>query len=199
LKTNRVVWQRQFNEGCRSGSMVTAGGVVFMGRTDGRIIGLDASNGERLWEFRTDAPINSGITTFLHEGKQYIAAYAGGGLFGALKGDGVWLFSLDGTLNQLPPPTAAGPAGPALTAPEGRVADIDAGRTLYKQSCVYCHGDTGTGGHGGGAELTSALAVQDIITMLSTGRNAMPNFRPVMTVEQMHDIATYVTEELVKE
>lgn len=199
LKTNKIVWQRQFNEGCRSGSLATAGGLVFMGRTDGRLIALDASNGERLWEFRTDAPINSGISTFMRDGKQYIAAYAGGGLFGAAKGDGVWLFSLDGTLTQLPPPTAAGPAGPALTIPEGRVANIDEGRTLYKQSCIYCHGDTGTGGHGGGAELTSALAVQDIITMLSTGRNAMPNFRPVMTVEQMHDIATYLTEELLQQ
>ncbi len=199
LKTNRIVWQRQFNDGCRSGSLATAGGLVFMGRTDGRLIALDASNGERLWEFRTDAPINSGVSTFEYEGKQYVAAYAGGGLFGAAKGDGVWLFSLDGTLNQLPPPTAAGPAGPALTAPEGRVADIANGRTLYQQSCIYCHGDTGTGGHGGGAELTAALSVQDIITMLSTGRNAMPNFRPVMQVEQMHDIATYLAEELLQE
>lgn len=199
LKTNKIVWQRQFNEGCRSGSLATAGGLVFMGRTDGRLIALDASNGERLWEFRTDAPINSGISTFMRDGTQYIAAYAGGGLFGAAKGDGVWLFALDGTLTQLPPPTAAGPAGPALTIPEGRVANIDDGRTLYKQSCIYCHGDTGTGGHGGGAELTSVLATQDIITMLSTGRNAMPNFRPVMTIEQMHDIATYLTEDLLKQ
>jgi alcohol dehydrogenase (cytochrome c) len=199
LKTNKIVWQRQFNDGCRSGSMVTAGGLVFMGRTDGRLIALDASNGERLWEFRTDAPINSGVSTFMRDGKQYIVAYAGGGLFGAAKGDGVWMFALDGTLNQLPPPTAAGPAGPALTVPEGRVADVANGRTLYQQSCIYCHGDTGTGGHGGGAELTAALGMQDIITMLSTGRNAMPNFRPVMTVEQMHDIATYLTEDLLKE
>ena len=43
------------------------------------------------------------------------------------------------------------------------------------------------------------LAAQDIITMLSTGRNAMPNFRPVMTIEQMHDIATYLTEDLLKQ
>ncbi|MEY4641543.1 MAG: hypothetical protein RLZZ227_1537 [Pseudomonadota bacterium] len=197
LKTNKIVWQRQFNDGCRSGSLATAGGLLFMGRNDGRLIALDTRNGERLWEFRTDAPLNSGVSTFMKDGKQYVVAYAGGGLFGALKGDGVWLFSLDGTLNELPPPSAAGPAGPALTVPENRVADIDNGRNIYKQSCIYCHGDTGTGGHGGGAELTSALTIEQIITVLSTGRNAMPNFRPVMTIEQMHDTATYLKEELL--
>lgn len=48
LKTNKIVWQRQFNDGCRSGSLATAGGVLFMGRTDGRLIALDMRNGERL-------------------------------------------------------------------------------------------------------------------------------------------------------
>jgi quinohemoprotein ethanol dehydrogenase len=197
LKTNRIVWQRQFNDGCRSGSLVTAGGLLFMGRTDGRLIALDVTNGERLWEFRTDAPINSGVTTFMHEGTQYIAAYAGGGLFAAAKGDGVWLFALNGTLNPLPAPVT-GAAGPARVIPEGRVANIDEGRTLYKQSCIYCHGDTGTGGHGGGAELTAALVQQDIVSVLSTGKNVMPNFSAVMSVEQMHDIAAYLTDELLK-
>jgi hypothetical protein len=41
------------------------------------------------------------------------------------------------------------------------------------------------------------LTVEQIISVLSTGRNAMPNFRPVMTVEQMHDTATFLTEELL--
>ena len=72
------------------------------------------------------------------------------------------------------------------------------GKLIYSQSCVYCHGERGTGGEGGGAELTSALTVEQIIGTLSTGKNSMPNFRTVMTVEQMHDIATYLTDELLK-
>jgi len=198
LKTNRIVWQRQFNEGCRSGALATAGGLVFMGRTDGRLIALDTRTGERVWEFRTDAPINSAVSTFMQDGVQYIATYAGGGLFGAQKGDGVWLFALNGNLNPLPPPVPAGGAGGAVTVPE-RSADLANGRTIYQQSCIYCHGDTGEGGHGGGAELTQALGVQGIMTMLSTGRNAMPNFRPVMSVEQMHDVASWLIEDLLAE
>jgi mono/diheme cytochrome c family protein len=62
---------------------------------------------------------------------------------------------------------------------------------------VYCHGETGEGGHGGGAELTSALDVLAVMTTLSTGKNAMPNFRTVFTPEQMHDVANYLTTDLL--
>jgi mono/diheme cytochrome c family protein len=209
LKTNRIVWQKQFNDGCRSGSLATAGGVLFMGRNDGRLIALDTRNGERLWEFRTDAPINSAVSTFLYKGQQYVAAYAGGGLFGAQKGDGVWVFALNGAIGQLPPPGAAPNPNPTMpgnagattqgvaTPPVGRVADKANGKTMYNAICVYCHGDTGTGGHGGGAELTSALTTETIMAMLSTGKNTMPNFSATMSPEQMHDIATFVKEDLV--
>ncbi len=85
-----------------------------------------------------------------------------------------------------------------VTPPAGRVADKANGKTMYNAICVYCHGDTGTGGHGGGAELTSALTVESIMAMLSTGKNTMPNFRGAMTAEQMHDVASYVKEDLIK-
>ena len=208
LKTNRIVWQKQFNDGCRSGSLATAGGVLFMGRNDGRLIALDTRNGERLWEFRTDAPINSAVSTFLFKGEQYVAAYAGGGLFGAQKGDGVWVFSLNGTIGQLPPPGAAANPNPTMpgnaaatagvkTVPAGHVADKANGKTMYNAICVYCHGDSGTGGHGGGAELTDALTIDTIMAMLSTGKNTMPNFSATMSAEQMHDVAAYLKEDLI--
>ncbi|MGA0935942.1 MAG: PQQ-binding-like beta-propeller repeat protein [Pseudohongiellaceae bacterium] len=204
LKTNRLVWQRQFNSGCRSGSLATGGGLVFLGRRDDdRLVAMDAANGDRLWEFRMDAPANSAVSTFLHKGEQYIVTYAGGGLFGGKKGDGVWLFSLSGDLVEVPETPQAdrfGRGAPNLSGieiPEGRVADTDNGRRIYNQSCVYCHGETGEGGHGGGAELTSALTVNDIMTILGTGRNNMPSFRFVFQPEQAHDVATFLAEELL--
>jgi hypothetical protein len=37
-------------------------------------------------------------------GKQYVVAYSAGNLFaGSAKGDSVWLFALDGTLDPAPP------------------------------------------------------------------------------------------------
>ena len=51
MKTNRLVWQQAWKDSCYSGSMTTAGGLVFVGRSDGRLTALDSSSGKRLWEF----------------------------------------------------------------------------------------------------------------------------------------------------
>jgi hypothetical protein len=41
---------------------------------------------------------------FAHEGKQYVVAYSAGNLFAATaRGDSVWLFALDGTLDPAEP------------------------------------------------------------------------------------------------
>jgi mono/diheme cytochrome c family protein len=130
------------------------------------------------------------------KGTQYMVTYAGGGLFGALKGDGVWLFSLDGTLNELPPDNGGSASQVAITVPD-RQADLAAGESMYKAACVYCHGDSGAGGEGGGAQLTGQLAIADIMNVLGNGRNVMPNFSPVMSNEQMHDVASYLAEVLL--
>jgi outer membrane protein assembly factor BamB len=104
MRTNKIVWQQHWAEPCYSGSIATAGGLIFVGRSDGRLTALDSSNGEKLWEFQTGAGMNSTVSVFAHEGKQYIAAYAGGNLFaGSAKGDNVWLFSLDGGIEQVAP------------------------------------------------------------------------------------------------
>ncbi len=62
LQTNHIVWQKRFDDGCRSGSLVTAGGLVFPGRNDGRVTALDGADGTRLWQFQTEALMNSGVS-----------------------------------------------------------------------------------------------------------------------------------------
>jgi mono/diheme cytochrome c family protein len=191
LKTNRLVWQKRFNDGCRSGSLVTGAGLVFLGRNDGRVIALDAADGTRLWQFQTEAPVNSGISTFMHKGRQLLVAYAGGGFLSAKKGDGVWLFGLDGTLGEIAPARTAPQAAAPAPLP-ARVANIANGATIYKAACVYCHGEQGQGGEGGGKAISSKLGVEGISTVLRSGRDKMPAFGGSMTPEQLHDVAAYV-------
>jgi quinohemoprotein ethanol dehydrogenase len=99
MKTNRLVWQQRWKDSCYSGSVTTAGGLVFTGRNDGRLTALNSATGKRLWEFQTGAGMNSPVSVFEHEGDEYVVAYSAGSLFaGTTRGDSVWLFSPKGTL-----------------------------------------------------------------------------------------------------
>jgi quinohemoprotein ethanol dehydrogenase len=104
VRTNKIVWQQHWANMCYSGATTTAGGLVFVGRNDGRLTALDTSNGNRLWEFQTGAGMNAPVSVFEHGGTQYVVAYSAGNLFaGSAKGDSVWLFALDGTLDSVAP------------------------------------------------------------------------------------------------
>ena len=102
MKTNRLVWQQRWKDNCYSGSVTTAGGLVFVGRNDGRLMAMNSATGARLWEFQTGAGMNAPTSVFEYEGEQYVVAYSAGSLFAnSPRGDSVWLFSLSGTLNEV--------------------------------------------------------------------------------------------------
>ena len=120
MKTNRLVWQQRWKDSCYSGSVTTAGGLVFVGRSDGRLTALNAATGKRLWEFQTGAGLNAPTSVFEYEGEQYVVAYSAGSLFaGSPRGDSIWLFSLTGTLKEVAPASAmVPPTSPAPAAAE---------------------------------------------------------------------------------
>jgi alcohol dehydrogenase (cytochrome c) len=201
VTTNRIVWRQRWREACYSGSVVTAGGLLFVGRSDGRLTALDARNGSKLWEFMTDAGVNTTVTTFERNGEQRVVVHAGGGVFAnGRRGDGVWMFSLNGTMDPVAPAAPAGPAGVAAiaaAAPDtGRAADLARGQTLYAEACLPCHGASGTGGEGGGAPLVEGQSVQQILTISQNGQNRMPAFAEVYDPNELFDIASYVAEVL---
>ncbi len=102
MHTNRLVWQQSWPEACYSGTTVTAGGLVFVGRSDGRLTAHHSGNGTLLWEFQTGAGMNAPVSVFEHEGHEYVVAYSAGNVFaGSAKGDSIWLFSLDGEIDQV--------------------------------------------------------------------------------------------------
>jgi alcohol dehydrogenase (cytochrome c) len=106
MRTNKIVWRQQWAENCYSGSTVTASGLLFVGRNDGRLTALDSGNGNLLWEFQTGAGMNAPVSVFEYDGEQYVVAYSAGNLFaGSARGDSVWLFSTSGTLDEVPAAT----------------------------------------------------------------------------------------------
>jgi quinohemoprotein ethanol dehydrogenase len=200
LKTNRLVWRQQWKEGCFNGSTVTAGGLLFVGRSSGLFTALDKTNGDKLWEFQTDAGINSTATHFMYKGRQHVAVLSAGSMFAAnKKGDSVWMFSLDGKIEsfpfQGPQPLFAPP--PAADAPLAQgPADLVNGKRVFRSYCVACHGDTGLGSHGGAPLQNAARNASFIVATATAGRNEMPSFKGVLKPEELRDVAGYISTEL---
>jgi alcohol dehydrogenase (cytochrome c) len=191
MHTNRLVWQQHWPDRCFSGSATTAGGLVFVGRNDGRLTALDSSTGARLWEFQTGAGVNAPPSVFEHRGREYIVVLAAGNAsVGSARGDSVWLFSLDGELGPASPAAMPG-APPATSATSATPPNLDNGRDLFVTTCATCHGPSGEGGHGGPAFETKldAAAIDAVVT---TGRNAMPAFGALLSAEEIRDVSAHV-------
>lgn len=174
---------------------------MFIGRNDGRLTALDSSTGDLLWEFQTETGIHQSVTVFEYNGTQYVAAFAGGTIYAPNSpGDSLWVFSLDGTMDEFVVGETGGdrlsPAALVAGLPD-RPADLTAGRTLYTQICAPCHGDTGEGGEGGGAPLTGGLGLGDMLSVMVYGRNNMPAFENALDNSQLKDLGAYITESLM--
>jgi alcohol dehydrogenase (cytochrome c) len=115
IDTGERVWTHTYAKSSNWGGMLaTAGGLVFSGGTTDRMVhAFDAATGKLLWEHPTNSAIIAPPTTFMLDGKQYLAVYSGyggdaRGMQGGLnrvfpgefpevpEGGGVWLFAVDG-------------------------------------------------------------------------------------------------------
>jgi quinohemoprotein ethanol dehydrogenase len=199
VTTGKMVWTQHFADACYSGSVVTAGNLVFVGRNGGELQAYSAKTGALLWHFQTGAGANNVATVFRHNGKEYLAFFAGGNALGATPhGDNLWLFGLDGTLGPAPPPGAgtgvqhAGEGTPVPLAP----ANATSGATVFTANCALCHGASGTGGNGG-PDLTSLAAAKDmtkIVQQVTNGGSGMPAFQATLTPQQIVDVSAYVVQ-----
>jgi len=119
-----------------AGITPTAGGVTFAGDLGGTLFVFDSKTGAVVNKVQTGGALAGGLVTYEMGGRQYVA-FADGNVsrnaFGALGLPSVVIMALNpGTL-----PTTA----PVTTTPGS--ADVAAGRRLYSQVCVACHGPEG--------------------------------------------------------
>ena len=116
----RAAWKRQELFPVWSGSVATAGDVVFYGTMDRWFRALHARTGDVLWEFRTASGIiGQPITYRGPDGKQYVAILDGvGGWAGAI---------VSGELSPQDPSAALGFVGAMTDLPD----HTDRGGTLY--------------------------------------------------------------------
>jgi len=214
VTNHRVAWRRLLDARC-AGTINTAGGLIFAGRFNGELTALNSDTGQRLWSFQTDGGFTTTATTFEHKGVQYLAGIAGGGVTGGRLNDGLWLFSLNGTIESLPPGSGDPPAadGPRdADSPPGdpraflagfnleRPANLARGGDIYATVCQICHGPKGEGGQLG-KPLRSDL---DIATIMTTARSgvagtSMPPFGNRYTLEELHDVASYIVGRILSQ
>ena len=209
MTTNKLVWRFRWPEQCYSGSTATAGGLVFVGRNDGRLTALDSKTGKQLWEFQTGAGMHAAVSTVERNGRQYVLAYsAGNALIGSARGDSVWMFGLDGTL---PPAEAGSPlrrtpdqlrdaAAPASRGrrrtrlPTSRAASGSSRRPARSATAM-----TASAARAAASRSTTSRAPPSRWRPSNAGRNNMPAFQGTLSVEQIRDVAAYVFQRLSRE
>jgi len=108
LETRKTVWTTRHRAPITTGTLTTAGGVVFAGALDRYLRAYDAANGKVLWETRLNDASSAVPISYAVNGKQYIAIVAGRGGFHYAsyaplvpelaappdRGSSVWVFEL---------------------------------------------------------------------------------------------------------
>jgi quinohemoprotein ethanol dehydrogenase len=95
--TGELVWQQTFDGWGQAGSVVTAGGVVFVGtgsNTAGFLFAFEAKTGAPLWKFNTGAGVFSSPSVYMVNGDEFVTVASGGGERGRRGGDLVLSFAL---------------------------------------------------------------------------------------------------------
>jgi alcohol dehydrogenase (cytochrome c) len=95
--TGELKWRQIFEGFGQAGSVVTAGGVVFVGAGSniaGYFYAYDAKTGTPLWKFNTGSGVFSSPSVYVVNGEQFVAVASGGGERGRRGGDLILSFGL---------------------------------------------------------------------------------------------------------
>lgn len=73
------------------------------------------------------------------------------------------------------------------------VMDQPPGKVVFTKNCRLCHGNDGTLGLSGAANLSiTVLNLEEIKTVVTNGRKGMPSWKDKLTPEQIQQVAEYV-------
>lgn len=102
--TGKMRWEVPLEAANWSSMLVTAGGLLFTGRSSGEFVAIDADTGKQVWQFQTSSGINANPVTWTRDGRQYVTVLSGiGGITRRFTnnsakdvpaGGSVWTFAL---------------------------------------------------------------------------------------------------------
>lgn len=198
-ETGAVRWQYHAEKPVVAGITPTAGGVTFAGDLAGNFLVFDSATGAIVHRARAGGAMAGGVVTYELGGRQYVAFAAGNisrNAFGDLGMPSVVIMTLDP--RQAPQVSATGAGAGAQVPVRGSGPDLAAGRRLYDQVCVACHGPDGNmlGEH----KLQGLSQRRDLastIAYIKDPRPPMPKMYPDLLSEQsVADVAAFILQEL---
>jgi quinohemoprotein ethanol dehydrogenase len=199
-------WQVEHPVVDGGGVLATAGGLVFQGRADGRLLAYRATDGQTLWEFDAGTGIMAPPVTYLVDDVQYVTVMVGwGGALGLINPPGIGpvrhgharilTFALDGTATLAVPGFGhTEPPVPAL-ASAASPETISEGRVVYDTFCYACHGVAAVGGSLPDLRYSTAdVHRQFDVIVLGGARQAlgMPAFGDLLTSDEVKAVQAYV-------
>ncbi|WP_428356525.1 PQQ-dependent dehydrogenase, methanol/ethanol family [Methyloprofundus sp.] len=92
--TGEIKWSNKETFSVWSGSVATAGDIVFYGTLEGYLKAVDANTGKELYKFKTPSGIIGNVNTWSYKGKQYVGVLSG---IGGWAGIGIAAGIDDGT------------------------------------------------------------------------------------------------------
>jgi mono/diheme cytochrome c family protein len=77
--------------------------------------------------------------------------------------------------------------------PAKAISEEANGVEIYKAHCNSCHGEDGTKGLGGAADLShSTISKEEAVTVINHGKNNMAGFETVLSGKQIDAVADYI-------
>jgi quinohemoprotein ethanol dehydrogenase len=178
-----------------SGTMTTAGNLVFASTGATKFTAFRADNGQQLWSVDAGSSISAGAITYEIGGVQYVAVVAGGPRSAA--GNRVLVYKLGGDLALPPVPP---PQRPTVYAPAnfGDDAMQTHGKDLYTQNCSGCH----ESGRGMGnfpdlrysPMLSSDAAFKAVVIDGALTENGMLSFAKALSPQDAEAIRSHLTK-----
>ena len=139
--TGQYKWRHKLNRAFNGGVLATAGGLLFQGEGDGRLVARDTHDGKQLWEFNALGSFSSAIVSYQIDNIQYLATMVSGNRALDLGGS-LLVFRLDGTATM---PVRMKASLPIPKQPEVTVSTDNYlnGERIYSAQCANCHGGIG--------------------------------------------------------
>jgi PQQ-dependent dehydrogenase (methanol/ethanol family) len=207
----KEVWRKKIGRPYEGGTLATAGGLVFQGRTEGEFAAYRADTGEKVWSFTLDSGILGAPSTVEIDGQQLVLVAAGSGstssiLFapdfeGHTIGPARLLaFSLQGSAKLPPPRDKVQPFGkPPAPEPDATLAAL--GSKVYDRSgCDLCHGANAQGGVGSVPELRRIdKGHLDLLPQILRGglftAAGMPDFKDEIKPEEIPALRAFILQQ----